>query len=45
VSTGHGHLGWTMAAGSGELLASLISGESVAIDPAPYDPGRCGADH
>ena len=45
VSTGHGHLGWTMAAGSGELLASLISGESVAIDPAPYDPGRFGADH
>lgn len=40
VSTGHGHLGWTMAAGSGNLLADLISGESPAIDPAPYRPGR-----
>jgi D-amino-acid dehydrogenase len=40
VSTGHGHLGWTMAAGSAELLADLISGKSPAIDPAPYDPRR-----
>jgi D-amino-acid dehydrogenase len=36
VNTGHGHLGWTMAAGSGELLASLMSGETPAIDAAPY---------
>jgi D-amino-acid dehydrogenase len=40
VNTGHGHLGWTMAAGSGDLLAKLMSGESAAIDPAPYSPRR-----
>lgn len=35
VNTGHGHLGWTMAAGCAELLADLLSGEAPAIDPAP----------
>jgi len=36
VSTGHGHLGWTMAAGSGELLADILSNERSKIDPVPY---------
>jgi D-amino-acid dehydrogenase len=36
VNTGHGHLGWTMAAGSGQLFADLLSGTPPAIDPAPY---------
>jgi D-amino-acid dehydrogenase len=36
VSTGHGHLGWTMAAGSGQLLTDLMSGDSPAIDAKPY---------
>ena len=40
VSTGHGHLGWTMAAGSARLLADLLSGDSSSIDPLPYDPRR-----
>jgi D-amino-acid dehydrogenase len=40
VSTGHGHLGWTMAAGSGQLLADLISGEAPVLDPEPYVPSR-----
>jgi D-amino-acid dehydrogenase len=40
VSSGHGHLGWTLAAGSAQLLADLISGEPPSIDPAPYDLGR-----
>ena len=31
LNTGHGTLGWTMAAGSGELVASLVSGRSTAI--------------
>jgi len=43
VNTGHGHLGWTMAAGSGQLLADLISGESPAIDPSAYAPARFAA--
>jgi D-amino-acid dehydrogenase len=36
VNTGHGHLGWTLAAGSGELLAMLMSGETPAIEPSSY---------
>ena len=36
LNTGHGHLGWTMAAGSAHLLMELISGNKPAIDPAPY---------
>jgi len=42
VSSGHGHLGWTMAAGSAELLADLICGDSPAIDPEPYALRRFG---
>jgi D-amino-acid dehydrogenase len=40
VNTGHGHLGWTMAAGSAHLLVDLLSGESRPIDPAPYSLAR-----
>jgi D-amino-acid dehydrogenase len=40
VNTGHGHLGWTMAAGSAQLLADLMSGHLPSIDPAPYDLKR-----
>ena len=40
LDTGHGPLGWTMGAGSGRLIASLIAGAAPAIDPAPYAPGR-----
>lgn len=42
VNTGHGHLGWTMAAGSAQLLSDLMSGISLAIDPAPYALSRFG---
>ena len=31
LNTGHGTLGWTMAAGSGQLLADLMAGRSAAI--------------
>ncbi len=31
LNTGHGTLGWTMACGSGQLLADLISGRKPAI--------------
>jgi D-amino-acid dehydrogenase len=31
LNTGHGTLGWTMAAGCGELIASLVSGRPTAI--------------
>ncbi len=32
LNTGHGTLGWTQAAGSGRLLADLVSGEQPDID-------------
>lgn len=32
LNTGHGTLGWTMAAGSGRMLADLISGRSPDIE-------------
>lgn len=32
LSTGHGTLGWTMAAGTGRVMADLISGKAPQID-------------
>ena len=32
LNTGHGTLGWTMACGSGQLLADLIAGQKTAIE-------------
>jgi D-amino-acid dehydrogenase len=32
LNTGHGTLGWTMACGSGRVVADLISGRTPAID-------------
>ncbi len=40
LNTGHGHLGWTMAMGSAELLADLMQGRAPAIDPQPYGISR-----
>jgi D-amino-acid dehydrogenase len=31
LNTGHGTLGWTMACGSGQLIADLISNKPAAI--------------
>ncbi|MEA5456842.1 D-amino acid dehydrogenase [Sinomonas sp. JGH33] len=42
LNTGHGHLGWTMAFGSAELLADYVSGNKPSIEPAPYSPARWG---
>lgn len=36
LNTGHGTLGWTMACGSGRLLADIIDGRGTDIDAAPY---------
>jgi D-amino-acid dehydrogenase len=33
LNTGHGHVGWTMAAGSGQFLADLVAGRKPEIDP------------
>ena len=40
LNTGHGHLGWTMAAGSARLLADMIEGKQCDIDPEPFRVGR-----
>ena len=36
VNSGHGHLGWTMAAGSGRLLADLVLGQRTGVDADDY---------
>lgn len=36
VNSGHGTLGWTMAVGSGRLLADLVAGRAPDVDPLPY---------
>ncbi|MER9343572.1 D-amino acid dehydrogenase [Mesorhizobium sp. M0601] len=33
LDTGHGHLGWTMACGSGKFLADIVAGRKPEIDP------------
>ena len=40
LNTGHGTLGWTMACGSGRLIASLISGTAPPIDSEGLDIKR-----
>jgi glycine/D-amino acid oxidase-like deaminating enzyme len=40
VNTGHGHLGWTLAAGSGQLIANLVAGRVCSINPGDYAPDR-----
>lgn len=43
LNTGHGTLGWTMACGSAQLLADVISGRQPAIRTEGLDIGRYGA--
>lgn len=33
LDCGHGHVGWTMACGSGKFVADLVSGRKPEIDP------------
>lgn len=42
VNTGHGHLGWTMAAGSASLLTELLTGDTPGIDPGSFGLERFG---
>ncbi len=43
INTGHGTLGWTMACGSGRLLADIISGRPPEIDTEGLSIARYGA--
>jgi D-amino-acid dehydrogenase len=40
LNTGHGTLGWTMAAGSGRVLADLVSGRQPEIETADLSLSR-----
>jgi D-amino-acid dehydrogenase len=40
INTGHGHLGWTMAAGSGQLLSDLMTGGSPRVNADAYALAR-----
>jgi D-amino-acid dehydrogenase len=40
LNTGHGPLGWTMAAGAGKLVAGEIVGAPTALDLAAYRLAR-----
>lgn len=37
---GHGHLGLTQSAGTAEIIADLLTGQTPAIDLAPFAPAR-----
>ena len=39
-NTGHGHIGWTMAAGSARIAADLVAGKKPDIDLAGMGPER-----
>ncbi len=43
LNVGHGTLGWTMACGSGHVLADIISGRSPAIDTSDLSVARYGS--
>jgi D-amino-acid dehydrogenase len=40
INTGHGTLGWTMACGSGQLMADLVTGNRPAIRTEGFDLSR-----
>ena len=40
LNTGHGTLGWTMACGSGRVIANLVSGRKPDIDVSELGLGR-----
>jgi D-amino-acid dehydrogenase len=42
VNTGHGTLGWTMACGSGRVMADMISGRKPEVDVSALGPARFG---
>ena len=43
LNTGHGPLGWTMAAASGQLISDIISGKTPDIDISDLDLSRYAA--
>ena len=37
---GHQHLGWTLGAVTGKIVAGILSGEKTNLDLSPYSPKR-----
>jgi D-amino-acid dehydrogenase len=42
LATGHGTLGWTMAAGTGRVIADMVSGRAPEIDVSALGMARYG---
>ncbi|MGH8122103.1 MAG: NAD(P)/FAD-dependent oxidoreductase [Rudaea sp.] len=42
LATGHGMLGVTLSAVTGEMIAQLLSGRDTVLDPVPFSPARFG---
>jgi len=40
LNTGHGTFGWTLSAGSADVIAQVIDGEPPAVNLDPFRPGR-----
>lgn len=40
LNTGHGGLGWTLAAGSARLAVDVLLGRAAAVEPGWFAPGR-----
>ncbi len=40
INTGHGHMGWTLSAGSGALLADILRAKPTKIDSTPFRLNR-----
>ncbi len=40
MAVGHGMMGVSMSASTGQLLADLIKGRTPILDPTPFDPAR-----
>ncbi|MDY0885867.1 D-amino acid dehydrogenase [Dongia soli] len=40
LNTGQGHMGWTMACGSSQILSDLMANRKPAIDPGGFRPDR-----
>lgn len=36
IAAGHGHLGWTMGCGSGQLIAAMVAGAATDIDMSGF---------
>jgi D-amino-acid dehydrogenase len=40
LATGHGTLGWTMAAGTGRVIADMVSGRAPDVDTSGLTMAR-----